>query len=256
MVDIHSHILHGLDDGASTFEESLEMVRMARAAGTTDIVATPHANSEFPYQPEIIEQRIAELNAALGSDIRIHRGCDFHLMFDTIQDALAHPHKYTINGMAYLLVEFSDFAIFSSTDDVFTRLRGHGIIPIITHPERNALLIEKLDHIARWIQQGCYVQVTASSLLGQFGKRARSFAEELMNHQMIHFIASDAHDCQHRPPVLQESYEHVRRKWGEQAARLLFVDNPAVVVSGQREVVTPAVGKKWFKLFANRSPEA
>ena len=95
-VDIHSHVLYGLDDGARTFEDSVEMLRLARNAGTTDIVATPHANSRYHWDPELIDERISELQP--HTDVRIHRGCDFHLQFDNIQDAIAYPQKYTING--------------------------------------------------------------------------------------------------------------------------------------------------------------
>src|SRR5438093_8548781 len=94
-VDIHSHILYGVDDGAQTLDESLEMLELARSAGTTDIVATPHANAEYGFNPELIGQRIAELRGHV--DLRIHSGCDFHLQFDNINDAVAHPEKYTIN---------------------------------------------------------------------------------------------------------------------------------------------------------------
>src|SRR5688500_1615002 len=132
-VDIHSHILYGLDDGAKTIAESLEMLRLAAAAGTTDIVATPHASGQYAFSPELIDARIGELSAA--TEVRIHRGCDFHLQADNIEDAIAHPHKYTINHSGYLLVEFSDIAIFASTDEILSELVGAGMAPIITHPE-------------------------------------------------------------------------------------------------------------------------
>ncbi len=102
-IDIHSHVLYGLDDGAKTREESVKMLELARAAETTDIVATPHANGQYVFNPELIDERIAELSAHV--DIRIHRGCDFRLQFDNVEDALAHPEKYTINHNGHLLVE-------------------------------------------------------------------------------------------------------------------------------------------------------
>jgi len=98
MVDIHSHVLWGMDDGAPTIEVSLEMLRVAADAGTTDIVATPHSNAEFEYQPALIAERIEELTRKTGGKPRIHRGCDLHLSFDNIVEAIATPGKYSING--------------------------------------------------------------------------------------------------------------------------------------------------------------
>src|ERR1035438_7937076 len=101
MVDIHSHILWGLDDGARTLEQSLAMMQIAGASGTTDIVATPHANFRYSFQPALVAQRIEEISAGGGQPI-VHRGCELHLTFDNIQDALQNPAKYAINGGRYL----------------------------------------------------------------------------------------------------------------------------------------------------------
>ncbi len=122
MVDIHSHILPGLDDGAQTLDESVAMLRLAADSGTTDIVATPHANHQFTFDPDLIGRKIAELEEAAGPLPRIHRGCDFHLTLENIQDALANPDKYAINHLNYILVEFSDLLIPRTTQDIFDRL--------------------------------------------------------------------------------------------------------------------------------------
>jgi protein-tyrosine phosphatase len=229
-VDIHSHILHGLDDGAKTLEESLAMLQVAASDGTTDIVATPHANGQFTFKPEVIEQRIAELSAL--APIRIHRGCDFHLQFDNIRDAVAHPEKYTVNHKSYLLVEFPDVAIFVNTERILSQLLDAGMIPIITHPERNEELRRRVDDLAQWVEIGCYVQVTAGSCTGTFGKKARACAENLMKRGLVHFIASDAHDCRHRPPSLSGAWATLAEQWGEDAIRPLFVDHPRAVLTG------------------------
>src|SRR6202142_3401437 len=120
MIDIHSHVLPGLDDGARSLEQSIAMIRIAAETGTTDLVASPHANLEFHFDPERVEERLAELEKA-GGGVRLHRGCDFHLYFDNIHDALAHPTKYTINHKGYLLVEFPDLLIAKSTPEVFSQ---------------------------------------------------------------------------------------------------------------------------------------
>ena len=205
-VDIHSHILYGMDDGAKTREESLQMLQLAAGAGTSDIVATPHANSRYRFDPAVIDAQIADLNAAVEG-IRVHRGCDFHLRIDNIEDAVTRPDKYTINGHGYLMVEFPDIAIFGDNDAVLGHLLDAGLTPIITHPERNGPIQRRLDDVAQWVESGCYVQVTAGSVLGTFGKAARECSGELMARGLVHFIASDAHDCRHRPPTLRGAYE-------------------------------------------------
>ena len=248
--DIHSHILHGVDDGAKTLEESLGMLQLAAASGTTDIVATPHVNGQFEYDPELIDERIAELSAR--SAVRIHRGCDFHLEAENIEDAIANPDKYTINNRGYLLVEFPDLSIFTSTDEILSDLVGAGMMPIITHPERNGRLQQRLDDIARWVELGCLVQVTAGSVTGRFGKRARTCVDQLMERGLVHFVASDAHDLQHRPPSLREAHVAMTRKWGAERVEPLFVDNPRAVLTGEPIDVdyVPQVGKrKWYQFW-------
>ncbi len=253
MVDIHSHILPGLDDGAKTLEDSVAMLKLAASTGTTDIVATPHSDMHYAFQPELIEQKIAELQGLIGDSIKIHRGCDFHLHFDNIQDCLAHPNKYTINHKNYLLVEFSDRLIAPTTSEIFDRLGRVGITPVITHPERNSLLTKKMDLLKQWVNAGCLIQVTAQSFLGTFGKSAIAAASALMESGMVHFIASDGHDPEHRPPSLREAYQHVEHKYGVEKARSLFTDNPKATLTGGYleffDIEPVKRQKKWYELW-------
>jgi protein-tyrosine phosphatase len=240
MVDIHSHILYGLDDGARTLEESVAMIRLAAQSGTTDIVATPHADLYYTYRPEIVDQRIAELTQAAAGAVRIHRGCDFHLYYENIQQALENPARFTINQKRYLLVEFSDVMILDSASEVFNRMLAGGTTPVITHPERNALLARSLDQIARWVEAGCRVQVTAHSFLGRFGRRAKAAAEDLMKQRRVHFIASDAHNTEHRPPVMDDAYRYIAKEYGKACAEALFVGNPSAALAGEEvDAATP-----------------
>jgi protein-tyrosine phosphatase len=250
LVDIHSHILPGLDDGAKTLEDSVAMLKMAAESGTTDIVATPHANSEFTFDPDLITAKIAEVQAAAGPVPRIHRGCDFHLTLENIQDALTNPAKYAINHLAYLLVEFSDLLIPRTTQEIFDRMQAVGLTPIITHPERNGLLHSRLDQLQSWVEHGALVQVTAGSLLGGFGRTAKSVANELMNRNLVHFIASDAHDLKYRTTVLCDAYQHVEKVWGASLAQALFVAAPRAVIAGDAiELAEPELPprRKWFR---------
>ncbi len=250
-IDIHSHVLYGLDDGAKTREESVAMLELAARSGTTDIVATPHANGMYAFDPDLIDERIAELSPL--TTVRIHRGCDFHLQADNIEDAIAHPEKYTVDGKGYLLVEFPDVAVFHNTRDILARLLDEGMVPIITHPERNRELQRRLDDLGKWVESGCYVQVTAGSCLGRFGRAAKACAESLIEAGLAHFIASDAHDCERRPPTLDAAYAALVEEWGEDRIRPLFVDNPRAVLTGdavdyEYQGRSPKA-RKWYRFW-------
>lgn len=229
------------------------MVRMAAEHGTTDLVVTPHANLEYRFDPDLIEDRLGQLKNATNGALRLFTGCDFHLSYDNIQDALNQPQKYTINHKNYLLVEFSDLLIFKNTPEIFNRLADAGMIPIVTHPERNGLLRQRVEEIAHWVEQGAYVQVTAQSLTGRFGKRARDFAKLLLDRRLVHIIASDAHDCQHRPPVLREAYQWLSDHYGEALAYMLTTGNPGATLTGDPlELPTAAVvstARKWYQFW-------
>ena len=259
MIDIHSHVLPGLDDGSPSLEESLRMVRMAAETGTTDLVATPHANLRYRFDPEAVERKLAELAEASGGGVRLHRGCDFHFYFDNIQDALANPTKYTINHKKYLLVEFSDLLIAKTTDEVFARMLDAGMVPIITHPERNFLLHRRLDTLQGWVGQGCLVQVTAQSLLGRFGSEARNACRELIERGLVHFVASDGHDSQDRPPRLDIAYQRVAKRYGGALAERLFLANPRAVLYGEPlpEIPEPEPPppRKWYKPWSGARRE-
>jgi protein-tyrosine phosphatase len=253
LIDIHSHVLYGLDDGARTIEDSVAMVRMAAEHGTTDLVATPHANPTFRFDPEIVRERLAEVEAAADHVLRLHSGCDFHLSYENIQDAIANPGKYTINQQRYLMVEFSDLLIFNNTAEIFSRLQEAGMTPVITHPERNGLLRQRVDQITAWVAEGACLQVTAQSLLGEFGRRALEFSRTLLDRRLVHFLASDAHDCEHRPPRLDLAYAWVKDKYGEEWADALCITNPRATLTGESlepvEVGDSPQRRKWYQIW-------
>jgi protein-tyrosine phosphatase len=233
MVDIHCHIFHGLDDGADTLETSLQMAEMAIADGITHVVATPHANSTYKFNPELIRQRQDELQAAVGDRLKLATGCDFHLSFENLQDLEKNPQKYTINQKTYLLVEFADFSIPPAMDGAIHHLHLAGLSPIITHPERNALLRAKPERMYRWLHQGSYVQITAQSLLGRFGAAAQQSAEEWLDEDRVHFVASDAHNLKSRPLQLRAAFDLVAERRGEEIANALFRENPLAAFEGR-----------------------
>jgi len=252
MIDIHTHILPGLDDGARTLEEAVSMVRMAAEEGTRHIVATPHADLQYRYDPETVTRKIAQVTEACGAVIPIHRGCDFHLYYDNIHDALQNPAKYAINNKRYVLVEFSDLLIIRTADEVFYRMQMAGMVPIITHPERNMLLQKRAEQLQKWASSGVLLQVTAQSFLGRWGREAKAFSDELMQRGLVHFVASDAHDTVNRPPLLREAYDYVARHWGETRAEALFHSNPTAVLAGDPIVWEPepeTEAKPWYRFW-------
>lgn len=233
MVDIHCHLLHGMDDGAKSFEESMAMAFAAANHGTHDLVVSPHANQEFRFDPDLVLRRIADLQTVLGDRLRLHRGCDFHLDPENIEAACKDPNRYSINGRGYLLVEFPDMAALHGAPGIFLRLRGAGLKPIITHPERQAWIADHIDKLAEWVDTlGVYVQVTAQSLTGRFGTKAAKASHEMMRQGLVHFVASDGHDLVHRPPKLDEAKQWLIQHYGESIAQLLLVENPWCVVTG------------------------
>ena len=226
------------------------MVRLAADAGTTDIVATPHANPHYRFEPEVIRAKVTELREATNDLVQLHVGCDFHLSAANIEDALLDPRKYAINHRCYILVEFSEFLIPPSSAEIFRRMREAGTIPIITHPERNQLLQSDPGQIERWVENDCLTQVTAQSLLGRFGKPAKGVADYWIRAGAVHFVASDAHDPNDRTPVLSEAFRYVASTYGSDQAERLFVTNPKATLTGEPLEwfePEPMRKKKWYQ---------
>ena len=233
MVDIHCHILPGIDDGPQSWELTAEMCRIAARDGVTHIVATPHCNHEFAYDRDRCTEMLGELSDSAEGKLTFSLGCDFHFSYDNIQDALAHPRRYTIGESQYLLVEFSDFGIPPEVKQNLLSISSSGMVPIITHPERNRPLLNKPEMVLEFVEQGCLVQVTANSFTGYWGSRSRNMAEWLLQRQAIHVIASDAHDPARRPPVLSEARKVATELAGAEVADALLVQNPAAIVDGE-----------------------
>ena len=209
------------------------MCRLAIRDGITHLVATPHANETYAYSPDRVRDLVVELDHKVGGQLVIDIGCDFHMSFENIEDAIVHPHRYTIASGPYLLVELSEYGIPPQIGEGFRRLQAVGIIPIITHPERNNILQRRPERVLEWVDAGCLVQVTASAVTGSWGETARRISMWLLENDAVHVLASDAHDHRHRKPILSEAREEVSRRFGADLARELVLDNPEAVVSGR-----------------------
>jgi protein-tyrosine phosphatase len=236
MIDIHHHLLWGVDDGAADLETSLDMARMAAADGITHIACTPHANSEYEYVPAAIDEKITELQRlvhAEGLELKLGRGCDFHLSYDNLQEAKTDPARFSINGLGYLLVEIPDYGLSPGLTDVFYQLQLDGLTPILTHPERNATLQSDASRLKDWLRGGVLIQITAASILGHMGKKAERLSHDLLAKRWVHFVATDAHNIRSRPPRLLEAFDTVANKYGSEYAHLLFVSNPLAAFLGK-----------------------
>jgi protein-tyrosine phosphatase len=233
VVDIHSHILPEVDDGPKSWDMSVAMCHAAAADGITHMVATPHANDRYHYDREYLAGLVAHLQELIGDAPKLILGCDFHLSYDNLRDAVANPTRYVIDGTRYLLVEFSNYSIPQQTSDSFFKLGDCGITAIITHPERNPILRETPQRVLEWAEQGCVVQMTGSALTGFWGERTRRAALWLLEHQAVHVLATDAHDTEKRVPILSSARNAAAQICGEEIADALVEANPRAVIANQ-----------------------
>ncbi|MFZ0760540.1 MAG: CpsB/CapC family capsule biosynthesis tyrosine phosphatase [Candidatus Sulfotelmatobacter sp.] len=233
MVDIHSHILPEVDDGPKSWETSVAMCRMAAADGITHQVATPHANDRYHYDRDYRQGLVTHLQPLVGDTLTLSLGCDFHLSYDNLQDVLANPARYSIEGTHYMLVELSNYSVPPQTTDCFMQLGDRGITAIITHPERNPILRENLQRVVEWAEQGCVIQMTGSALTGFWGERVRRAAHWLLQHDAVHVLATDAHDTEKRIPVLSTARDAASEICGDEVAEALVDANPQAIVNSK-----------------------
>jgi protein-tyrosine phosphatase len=186
---------------------------------------------------------LQKLQATSGHLLNFSLGCDFHFSYENIEDALRHPRRYTIANSNYLLIEFNDYSLMPVIRQGVFRLVSRGMIPIVTHPERNPVLLNRREKVLELIDCGCLIQVTASSFTGHWGERPQQMAEWLLLRGAVHAVASDAHDTRQRPPILSAAYERVSALTNQSVAQALFVDNPSAMVSAEpslpRQVPSP-----------------
>ncbi|MEH7299393.1 tyrosine-protein phosphatase [Neobacillus drentensis] len=254
MVDLHCHILPGVDDGARDLSESIEMAKIAVQQGIHTIVATPHhLNNRYENPKQSILARVEELNRVLLDekiDIKILPGQEVR-----IHGELAEGYDLgkilPVNHTQYVLVEFSSNHVPRYTETLFYDLQNKGLIPVIVHPERNQEIIENPDILYELVQKGALSQVTASSITGNFGKKIMKFTYQLIDANLTHFIASDAHNTRSRTFNLHEAYDLVQTKYGNEMV-YLFEENAALLIEGDhvyKEVPERIKKKRFFNIF-------
>jgi len=241
MVDLHCHILPGLDDGPATIEESIAMAESAIADGITHVVATPHSSSRYFFDFLRVRRLRDELQARIGDRLKIATGCDFHLNLENLESFRKDPRHYCINQRDFLLVEFNEFSIPPAMDQMLHEIQLAGVRPVITHPERNGILRAHPERLKKWVRRGCFAQVTGGALTGGFSAGSQEDALRWIGEGLIHFVASDAHNSRSRPLRLQPAYDAVVNRFGQEKARALFQDNPLSAFEGRELPHVPEV---------------
>ena len=263
MIDIHAHVLPQVDDGPANWEESLALLQRGERDGIRGVVCTSHVldhlneeiENEFLQKFEELKRRAQEkgLNMSLwlGSEIHIHSQFN-------VRSKVA-----TINGNGkYILLELPLGNIPQDAGEKIFQLALDGFIPILAHPERNSVIIRKPHLAFDYIQRGVLLQLNAGSVMGTFGKRIKRIAFEMLNHQLIHFIASDCHTPTSRSMILSKAYRIIERYWGTDTAERLFRIHPYKAVIGEEISAPPPIpmdvkGRKTgffsgLKIFKNR----
>ncbi|PLX81381.1 MAG: capsular biosynthesis protein [Desulfuromonas sp.] len=227
MIDIHCHILPGIDDGPDDLATSLEMVRKAAEDGTRQLFATPHV-TEFGPDPQTISTACTSLQEEVdkaGIPLQLHFGADVPSSLGP-----AGCKLYPLAGSRYHLLEFPHSHLPADAEQLIFFVVTSGLIPIITHPERNRSLIADPDRLEPLVAAGGLVQVTAASLLGSFGPDSRACSRMFLRHGLVHFLASDGHDPYLRPPVMSAGVKEAVRIIGPQANQLVN-ENPARILA-------------------------
>ncbi|XRG77818.1 CpsB/CapC family capsule biosynthesis tyrosine phosphatase [Rossellomorea sp. GAMAL-10_SWC] len=218
MIDLHCHILPGLDDGPITMEDSINMARAAVDNGIHTIVASPHhQNGRYNTDRKEILEKVEELNKVLNEKaipLTILPGQEVRLYGELIQDFELNRIVSINDGRRYLLCELPSAHIPRFTKKLFYEMQANRIIPILVHPERNKVLINEPDILFEFVQKGILTQLTASSITGTFGKKIQKFAFKCIEANLVHIIASDAHNTKNRNFELIDAYEVIREKFG------------------------------------------
>lgn len=218
LVDIHNHILPGLDDGPKSIEEAFLLANNAVANGITHIIATPHHHDGKYMNPSsVVEEAVVNFNKELNDKaipLQILPGQETHLYNGMIAD-LSKELITLANSGKYILIELPINHIPTFTFDILFQIQLKGFIPIIVHPERNMVFRKDKQKLYELVNKGSLVQVTASSLIGVNGRAIKKYIKYLIKHNLVHFISSDAHHPVRRPFLLKTAYQYVREKFSE-----------------------------------------
>lgn len=254
MIDIHCHILPGIDDGAKTRDDTITMLKSAIDEGIKTIAVSPHHNPEYNNEAPSILEKVEEVRGLvdeLSLPIQILPGQEVRAYGQLLND-LEKGRLLTVAGTSdYMLVEFPSNHVPGYAKELFYTMKLKGIQPILVHPERNTGIIENPNLLFEFVEQGVLSQITASSVTGDFGKKIQKLTFQIIDHQLTQFIASDAHNVTSRAFKMKEAFEIIDDKYGSAMARL-FKDNAESVVNNRGVYAidpTQIKAKKFWGLF-------
>lgn len=237
MIDLHNHIIPGLDDGSKTLEMSLKMLRCAAGQGITDVVNTVHFQTArldgITFEHKLVKSKIEELQYELDKEkipIKLHMGAEVFYLPNLME--LKDNPLLTFNHGKYMLVEFPVDQVPNGCQDMFFKLKLAGVTPIIAHPERIKPIQKDLSIVRRFIRGGCVIQIDAGSLTGSLGSSSEKTALEIVQQGYCHIIGSDAHDDNRRNFLLAEALEIAKEITGEKAVDMVTV-NPQNILLGE-----------------------
>ena len=242
MIDIHTHILPGVDDGSESMDMSLQMLRLAQKGGTKVVTVTPHNNlpgvkQDIKHLEKVLLKLRQEVENA-GISVDIACGMELFATWD-LPDILRNGNIWTFNNTRYFLTEFDFDEEPEFCNRVLERCADIGFYPVIAHPERYSFVQNTPDIVYNWIKKGYGIQVNKGSLSGRFGRRAKRAVDILMECGLVSCIASDAHFPWVRTPYMEDVFDMVVDEYGKEYAYMVFYDNPYRILNGQ-----PLVGLK------------
>ena len=239
MIDLHAHLLPGVDDGPDTLEQSLELCRLAASSGTTHAICTPHIHpGRWENTRKSIQVKFAKLQRAVAQQcIPLHLGfaAEVRLTDEIITQITNNqiPFYGEVDGYEIMLLEFPHSHIIPGSDKLVQWLMNRKIRPLIAHPERNKQVMKDPALLQPFIDADCWLQVTAGSIIGAFGDGAQTIARQLLDDDAITVIASDGHNEKARPPILKEAFTHTSEVYGVERAHRLMQSTPASIISSQ-----------------------
>ena len=243
MIDLHTHILPGIDDGARSLEVSLEMARIAVADGTTVMACTPHIYPGLYMNDSTgIHAARDRLQAALDAyriPLKLVVGADAHLVPELL-DGLKSGRVPTLNGSRYFLLEPSHHVAPPMFEDSVFQIMAAGYVPVITHPERLVWIEDHYDTFVTLARRGAWLQLTAGAVVGKFGKRARYWSERLLDEGMVHLVASDAHTVSVRSPRMSDAVPLLEARVGKEETRRLLLGRPQAILDDVSAEAVPA----------------
>ncbi len=253
IIDIHSHILPGVDDGAKDMDMTMEMIRIYKRNGVNKIIVTPHyvKNSSMSTSLEDIKKVLEEVRQEIeraALDFEIYLGHEIYLCRDLL-DKLETGKVGTMNGTSYVFVELPQMDIPDYTRGLIRELVDAGYRPILSHPEKNTLIIEDINIVYDFIQDGALIEVDIPSVCGNFGRDVKRASQKLLKHKMVHFLATGAHSSIRRTPRIDSGIGEIEELIGEELFKRLTYDNPKKVIEGEIIEIEKAKSYKKSKFF-------